>query len=187
MGCVGYVKLLLVSVALLRRASIELLGLVTHLRLGSVVVLRLLRLLAFEPPAAIPTIRITWRSCPHMLVVPRAAIPFVMDVVVPPIVGYSSIPRRYSSVWNPATIVIRGAVPTTVVGTPPIAVSEEEVRCEGWSNIDTSSGQADQFRCSITDRTGLIPYAWISALIDGSDGLGTVLIAWAGLDIARRQ
>lgn len=187
MGCVGYVKLLLVSVALLRRASIELLGLVTHLRLGSVVLLRLLRLLTFEPPAAIPTIRTTWRSCLHMLVVPRAAIPFVMDVVVPPIVGYSSIPRRYSSVWNPATIVIRGAVPTTVVGTPPIAVSEEEVRCEGWSNIDTSSRQADQFRCSITDRTGLIPYAWISALIDGSDGLGTVLIAWAGLDIARRQ
>jgi hypothetical protein len=184
MGCVGYVKLLLVSVALLRRASIELLGLVTHLSLGSVV---LLRLLTFEPRAAIPTTRTTWRSCLHMLVVPRAAIPFVMGVVGPPIVRYSSIPRRYSSVWNPATIIIRGAVPTTVVGTPPIAVSEEEVRCEGWSNIDTSSRQADQFRCSISDRTGLIPYAWISALIDGSDGLGTVLIAWAGLDIARRQ
>jgi hypothetical protein len=62
MGCVGYVKLLLVSVALLRRASIELLGLVTHLRLGSVVLLRLLRLLTLEPAAAIPTIRTTRRS-----------------------------------------------------------------------------------------------------------------------------
>ena len=180
-------KLLLVSVVLLRRASIELLGLVTHLRLGSVVLLRLLRLLTFEPRAAISTIRTTWRSCLNTLVVPRMAIPLMMVVVVPPIVGDSSIPCRYSSVLNPATIVIRGAVPTTVVGTPPIAVSEEEVRCEGWSNIDTSSRQADQFRCSITDRTGLIPYAWISALIDGSDGLGTVLITWTGLDIARSQ
>src|SRR5262249_20087823 len=104
MGCVGCMKLLRVSVVLLRRASIDLLGLVTHLRLvihlrlGSVVLPRLLRLLTFEPPAAIPTIRTTWRSCLHMLVVPRAAIPFVMVVVVPPIVGYSSIPRRYSPI-----------------------------------------------------------------------------------------
>src|SRR5215471_4772487 len=182
MGCVGCMKLLRVSVVLLRRASIELLGLVTHmrlvihLRLGSVVLLRLPRLLTFEPPAAIPTIRTTWRSCLHMHVVPRAATPFVMDVVVPPIVGHSSIPRRYSSVWSPATIVIRGAVPTTVVGTPPVAVSEEEVRREGWSNIDTSSRQSDRFRCSVSDRT---------ALIDRSDGLGPVLIARTGLDIAR--
>lgn len=193
MGSVGYVKLLLVSVVLMRRASLELLGLFTHLRLvmllrlRSVVLLRLLRLLTFEPRAAIPTIRTTWRSSPNMLVVPRAAIPYVMVVVVPPIVGYSSIPRRYSSVWNPATIVVRGTVPTTVVGTPPVAVSEEEVRCEGWSNIDTSSRQDDRFRCSISQRTGLIPYAWISALIDGRDRLGTVLIAWTGLDIAGNQ
>jgi hypothetical protein len=182
---------LLVSIVVLRRASMELLGLVTRLRLvmllrlGSVVLLRLLRLLTFEPRAAMPTIRTTWRSCLHMLVVPRTTIPLMVLVVVPPIVGYSSIPRRYSSVWSPATIVIRGAVPTTVVGTPPVAVSEEEVRCEGWSNIDTSSRQGDRFRCSISDRTGLIPYTRISALIDGSDGLGTVLIAWIGLDIAR--
>ena len=175
------------SVVLLRRASIELLGLVTHLRLGSVVLLRLLRQLTFEPRAAISTIRTTWRSCLNTLVVPRMAIPLMMVVVVPPIVGDSSIPCRYSSVLNPATIVIRGAVPTTVVGTPPVAVSEEEVRCEGWSNIDTSSRQGDQFRCAIPDRTGLIPYTWISALIDRSDGLGTVLIAWTGLDIARSQ
>ena len=180
-------KLLRVSVVLLRRASIELLGLVTHLRLGSVVLLRLLRLLTFEPRAAISTIRTTWRSCLNTLVVPRMAIPLMMVVVVPPIVGYSSIPRRYSPIWSPATIVIRGAVPTTVVGTPPVAVSEEEVRCEGWSNIDTSSRQGDQFRCAIPDRTGLIPYTWISALIDRSDGLGTVPIAWTGLDIARSQ
>jgi hypothetical protein len=96
MGCVGYVKLLLLPVALLRRASIELLGLVTHLRLGAAVLLRLLRLLTFEPPAAIPTIRTPWRSCLHMHVVPRPAIPFVMDVVVPPIVRYSTIPPWYS-------------------------------------------------------------------------------------------
>jgi hypothetical protein len=189
MRCFGYTRLLL-SIMLLRRASIELLGLVTHLRLvahlrlGSVV---LLRLLTFEPHATIPTVRTTWRSCVNMLVVPRTTIPLMVVVVVPPIVGYPSIPCRYSSVSNPATIVVRGAVPTTVVGTPPVAVSEEKVRCEGWSNIDTSSRQGDQFRCAIPDRTGLIPYTWISALIDRSDGLGTVLIAWTGLDIARSQ
>jgi hypothetical protein len=185
--------ILLGSIVLPRRASMELLGLVTHLRLvmllrlRSVVLLRLLRLLTFEPRAAIPTIRTTARSCPNMLVVPRATIPLMVVVVVPPIVGYSSIPRRYSSVWNPATIVIGGAVPTTVVWTPPVAASEEQVRCEGWCNIDASSRQADQFRCSISDRTGLIPYAWISALIDGRDRLVTVLIAWTGLDIAGNQ
>ena len=181
MRCFGYMKLL-VSIVPLRRASMELLGLVTHLRLvmllklGSVVLLRLLRQLTFEPRAAIPTIRTTRRSCLNMLVVPRTTIPLMVVVVVPPIVGYFSIPRRYSSVWSPATIVIRGAVPTSVVGTPPVAVSEEEVRCEGWSNIDTSSRQSDRFRCSVSDRT---------ALIDRSDGLGPVLIARAGLDIAR--
>jgi hypothetical protein len=181
---------LLVSIVLLRRASMELLGLATHLRLvmllrlGSVV---LLRLLTFEPRAAIPTIRTTWRSCLNMLVVPRTTIPLMLVVVVPPIVGYSSVPRRYSSVWSPATIVIRGAVPTTVVGTPPVTISEEEVRCEGWSNIDTRSRQGDRCWCSISDRAALIPYTWISALIEGSDGLGTVLVAWTGLDIARSQ
>src|SRR5262249_60327768 len=92
------------SFLLWRRGWFELGGLVTHLRvfiplgLGSVVLPRLRRLLPFDPPAAIPTIRTTWRSCLHMLVVPRAAIPFVMVVVVPPIVGYSSIPRRYSPI-----------------------------------------------------------------------------------------
>jgi hypothetical protein len=84
-------------------------------------------------------------------IVPAVFVPPMISVIFPPSLVYLKIESRYGTIMDPATVMIRRAIPLPPPRTPPPPIPEKHIETDIWNNVDAVCiRQCDNLRRFLT-------------------------------------